>query len=89
MKEAKTKKAAALSYNRDKDIAPKVVAKGKGYVAQAIIEKAEEANVPIYKDAHLAEQLNQLAVGTDIPEHLYDVVAQVLIFIARIDSKGR
>lgn len=89
MNGGKVKKAAALSYNSQSDTAPKVVAKGKGYVAEAIINKAEASNVPVYQDEKLAEQLNQLSVGADIPEHLYDVVAQVLIFIAKIDAKGR
>lgn len=89
MGEKKVKKAAALSYNIREDMAPKVVAKGKGYVAEAIIDKAEAAQIPVYQDEKLADQLNQLSVGADIPEHLYDVVAQVLIFIAKIDGKGR
>lgn len=89
MKDKKVKKAAALSYNIGQDLAPKVIAKGKGYVAEAIIDKAAAAQIPVYKDEKLADQLNQLSVGADIPEHLYDVVAQVLIFIAKIDGKGR
>ncbi len=84
---AKLKKAAALRYDSSTQTAPKVVAKGKGYVADAIIQRGEEANVPIYKDQKLADQLEHLDIGTEIPTYLYDLVAQVLVFIAKMDQK--
>lgn len=84
---AKSKKATALKYNSATENAPKVVAKGKGYVADAIIKRGEEANVPIYKDQKLADQLEHLDIGTEIPGYLYDLVAQVLVFIAKMDKK--
>lgn len=80
------KKAAALKYHSDSDRAPKVIAKGKGHVAQAIIQRGEENEVPVYEDPKLAEQLERLSLGEEIPPYLYDVVAQVLVFIARLDK---
>lgn len=83
----KLKKATALKYNSATENAPKVIAKGKGYVADAIIKQGEEANVPIYKDQKLSDQLEHLDIGTEIPAYLYDLVAQVLVFIAKMDKK--
>lgn len=83
---AETKKAAALKYHSDSDRAPKVVAKGKGHVAKAIISRAEENQIPVYEDPKLADQLEKLSLGEEIPPYLYDVVAQVLVFIARLDK---
>lgn len=84
MKKKKIKKAVALQYNRD-DRAPKVIALGKGLVADKILEKAKEENVPIYNDPKLAETLNQLNIGDEIPPALYEVVAEILIFVSDLD----
>lgn len=81
------KKAAALKYDKDKDLAPKVSATGKGYVAKNIIDKAKENNVPIIEDASLVELLAQLNVNEKIPEELYSVVAEVFAFIYETDKK--
>lgn len=87
MTQSKTKKAAALKYNSATENAPKVIAKGKGYVADAILKRGEEANIPVYQDARLVDQLERLELGTEIPPYLYDLVAQVLVFIAKMDQK--
>lgn len=79
-------KAVALKYRTENDIAPKVVATGKGNIAKKIIEKGVEKKIPIYEDEKLANQLSQMEIGTYIPENLYEAVAQVLIFIAEVDS---
>ncbi|MFZ5966362.1 MAG: EscU/YscU/HrcU family type III secretion system export apparatus switch protein [Bacillota bacterium] len=82
--------AAAIRYNTETDSAPVVVAKGKGEVAKKIKEVAAEANIPTYKDEKLARQLNHLALGEEIPPELYQVVAEILAFIIRLDtSEGR
>lgn len=80
------KVAAALSYKAGEDNAPKVVAKGKGEIAKKIIEKAKEAKIPVYKDENLAQSLVHLSLGSEIPVELYDVVAQVLAFIGRMED---
>lgn len=84
--EHKIKKAAALSYTPGKDGAPKVIASGKGVIAEKIIEKAREAKVPVYEDEHLAEALSHISLGEEIPRELYEVVAEVLAFISRLDE---
>ncbi len=78
------KKAAALKYDMG-DSAPRVVAKGKGKVAEKILEKAAENDVPIHNDPELAHMLNLLELGEQIPQELYDVVARILIFVAEMD----
>lgn len=79
--------AAALRYHPDKDQAPVIVAGGKGRVADFIKEVATENDIPIYKDENLAQALVQLGVGAQIPEELYEVVAEILIFVAKIDKR--
>ena len=83
----KIKKAAALSYEPGEAKAPKVVASGKGVMAEKIIEKAKEARIPVYEDERLAEALTDIKLGSEIPYELYEVVAEVLAFISRLDGK--
>ena len=78
------RKAAALRYSPG-DIAPKVVARGAGTTAEKILLKAEENNVTVYKNPKLAEELNMIDIGDSIPPELYEVVAQILVFIDKID----
>ena len=81
----KDKKAIALSYS-GKEKAPRVLARGKGYVAQNILEKAKEEKVPIHKDEKLAGQLSSIEIGDFIPPELYEVVSQVLTFVGDMDE---
>lgn len=81
------KVAAALKYNINEDDAPKLVGKGKGIIAENIIDKAKENKIPIYEDERLANQLEYLELGQEIPSELYEAVAEILVFIAKIDSK--
>ena len=74
------KTAVALKYEKG-DAAPKILATGKGYVAEQIIEKAKETDVPFYKDNELAETLSKLNIGDSIPPELYEVVAEILVFV--------
>ncbi|MCH4888709.1 flagellar biogenesis protein [Acidaminobacter sp. JC074] len=83
----KKKIATALKYDSEKQIAPELVAKGKGVVAENIIKVAEEAGVKTYEDELLSQQLYNLSIGDTIPEELYHVVAKVLTFIAQMDQK--
>jgi len=79
--------AAALKYEMDEGKAPMVVASGKGEAAEKIIELAETSGVPLHSDDALAEVLTSLEVGTEIPEELYQAVAQVLAFVWQLDKK--
>lgn len=80
-------KAVALHYNR-KEHAPRVVAKGGGVIAERILEEAENADVAVYQDAQLVEELTRMDLGEHIPPELYEVVAQVLIFINDLDRSA-
>jgi len=84
-KNIQNKTAVALSYEAG-DMAPKILATGKGYVAEKIIEVAKEENVPIHKDEKLAETLSKLEIGDYIPKELYGVVAEILVFVDRVES---
>ena len=83
----KNKRAAALEYKPDKDIAPKVTATGKGLIAEMIIAKAHENGVPIVENPPLAELLVDIPLGTEIPIELYEVVAEILVQILALDLK--
>ncbi|MCI9416480.1 MAG: flagellar biosynthesis protein FlhB [Eubacterium sp.] len=80
----KVKTAVALSYEPG-DTAPKILASGKGELAERIIEKGKEGNVPLYKDNKLANTLSKLEIGDSIPPELYDVVAEILVFVDDMD----
>ncbi|MEA4848780.1 MAG: EscU/YscU/HrcU family type III secretion system export apparatus switch protein [Clostridiaceae bacterium] len=80
----KLKKAAALSYEGGDD-APKIIALGKGEIAHNIIETAKKNNVPIFENSGLADALLRLDIGRQIPQELYTVVAEVLVYISRLD----
>lgn len=81
----KVKQAIALEYNPSED-APKVVASGRGLLAERIIEKAKESDVPIHRDDKLADTLSRLEIGEMIPPELYEVVAEILIFVDSMDK---
>ncbi len=84
----KNKTAVALEYEKD-DVAPKVIATGKGYLADRIIKRAKEAEVPIHQDEKLAKSLSMLDLGEYIPPELYSVVAEVLIFVDGLEQIKR
>lgn len=85
----KSKTAVAVTYDPS-DSAPKVVASGKGYLADKIIEKAKESDIPIHKDDKLANTLSKLEIGELIPPELYEVVAEILVFVDNMDHiKGK
>lgn len=81
----KLKKAAALSYEMG-ETAPTVTAMGKGEVALRIIKTAKENNVPVFENSGLVDTLLQLEIGDQIPAELYGVVAEVLVFISKVDK---
>ncbi len=87
MEEKKKKKQAiALSYDPKENSAPTVVATGMGALADRIIEKAKEEAVPVHEDDKLAETLSRLDIGEAIPPELYEVVAEILVFVDAMDK---
>ncbi|MBD8031736.1 EscU/YscU/HrcU family type III secretion system export apparatus switch protein [Solibacillus merdavium] len=83
------KEAIALSYDSQKSSGPTVIAKGKGKIADNILEQATMHDVPIYEDPNLVELLGQLDLNTSIPEELYQAVAEVFAFIYHLDDKHK
>ncbi len=81
----KQKQAIALSYDPEQD-APKVVASGKGALADKIIEKAKEADVPVHRYDKSADTLSRLEIGDAIPPELYEAVAEILVFVDAMDK---
>jgi flagellar biosynthesis protein len=83
----KKPRAVALKYEKEKDAAPRIVAKGRGFVAQKIMETARAHRVPLYEDKNLVQVLEALDLETEIPAELYRAVAEVLAFIYRLNGK--
>lgn len=81
----KPKQAIALSYDPE-DAAPRVVASGRGALAERIIEKAMESDVPVHEDSRLADTLSRLEIGDAIPPELYEAVAEILVFVDAMDK---
>ncbi|KGR80371.1 EscU/YscU/HrcU family type III secretion system export apparatus switch protein [Ureibacillus manganicus] len=81
------KEAIALSYDPNENSSPKVIAKGKGKIAENILENANLHNVPVFEDPNLVELLGQLDLNEAIPEDLYQAVAEVFAFIYRLDEQ--
>ena len=79
-----TAKAVALQYGPE-DTAPVVVASGMGYLAEKIVETAQESGVPIYEDNSLATILAQLKLGEEIPEGLYQAIVELYVYFLKFD----
>jgi flagellar biosynthesis protein len=86
MTSPKPPKAVALRYECSKNAAPQVVA-GPGHVAESIMAIAREHHVPLVEDRNLVEVLEALDINLEIPPELYRAVAEVLVFIYRINGK--
>lgn len=85
----KRKLAAALTYRDDQHLAPVVSAKGKGLIAEKIIEEAERSQVPVMQDASLVEILGELEINRAIPNELYQAVAEIFAFVYSIDQQEK
>lgn len=81
----KPRQAIALSYDPEEE-APRVIASGRGELAERIIERAKEAEVPVHRDDKLADTLSRLEIGDMIPPELYEVVAEILVFVDAMDK---
>ena len=81
--------AVALGYDPDHESAPKVVATGKGEIAKRIVEIAKQHGVHIHQDAALAERLAMLELESMIPSELYQIVAELLLFVYKLDDQWK
>lgn len=82
----KHKKTVALKYNKNTDQAPKIIATGKGSIAEKIIKKAREENIPIKEDKDIVQVLAELNIGDEIPKELYTVIAEILSFFYKLED---
>jgi flagellar biosynthesis protein len=80
--------AVAIKYDKEKDQAPRVVAKGLRFKAEKILALAKEYDVPVMRNVPLANALVRIEVGEPIPEDLYDAVAEVLNFVYALQKEG-
>ena len=79
-------KAVSLQYKKGKNAAPKVTAKGQGWMADRIIIMAQENNIPIREDKDLLHLLSEIDVGQEVPESLYKVVAELLAWVYQLNQ---
>lgn len=80
------KAAVALKYDRESMLAPRIVAKGRGLVAERLIGLAQQNGVPIVEDKLLVDMLDALNVNQEIPGELYQVVAEILVAVYRAET---
>ena len=80
-------KAVALKYNKEKNQAPVVSAKGEGRTAQKIIQIAKENGVAIKKDEDLIELLSKVELDKEIPPQMYKAIAEIFSFVYSITKK--
>ncbi|MBI2435630.1 MAG: EscU/YscU/HrcU family type III secretion system export apparatus switch protein [Candidatus Hydrogenedentes bacterium] len=85
--ELQKRRAVALRYNQEQDSAPKLIAKGRGLLAERIIALAREHHIHIQEDPDLVAVLSTLDLNTEIPEDLYRAVAEVLAFVYRLNQR--
>ncbi len=81
------KSAVAVQYNKETDRAPRVVAKGKGAIAEKILEMARKNGIPMHEDPDLIEILSKLDLGQEIPPEMYKLIAEVLVFVYKSNNK--
>jgi flagellar biosynthesis protein FlhB len=81
--------AVALRYDREAMAAPRVTAKGGGEVAREMLKLAREHEVPVVRDVPLAHALFEVQEGRYVPRELYEAIAEVLLFAARLRQAGR
>lgn len=79
-------KAVALRYRPGMDESPQVAAKGRGHVAEKILELARDNKIPIRQDKDLVQVLSLLDLEEEIPPSLYKAVAEILAFIYRMNQ---
>ncbi len=80
------RRAAALRHEPGRGDAPSVVARGEGHVADRILEIARQHDIPVHHDAGLVDVLSRLDLEREIPTELYQVVAELLVFIYRMQA---
>jgi len=79
--------SVALRYRQGKDRAPQVTAKGRGRIAEKIIQEAKAHGIPVREDPFLMEALMGVDLYREIPAEVYKVVAEIYVFLHRLRSQ--
>ena len=82
------RQAVALRYDHQKNHAPCVLAKGSGYIAEKIIQAAQQYDIPLVQDPVAGEILTRVDLGTEIPPEFYQAVAEILAFVYRLNDNN-
>ena len=88
MPERPPPRATALRYESGSEGAPRVVATGRGLIAERILDEAERNGVPVRRDPALAQALAGLEIGHEVPEELWAAVAETLAWAYRLDARA-
>ncbi|MBQ7704978.1 MAG: EscU/YscU/HrcU family type III secretion system export apparatus switch protein [Selenomonadaceae bacterium] len=80
-------KAVALKYDMQTDVAPRVIAKGKGHVAEHILATAQKNSIPVYQNKTLVNMLMALEIDREIPPELYKAIAEVMAYVYKMDKE--
>lgn len=87
-REVNGQSAAVIRYEDGKDDVPKVVAHGRGTIANQIIALAQENNIPLQEDSLLVGNLIDMDLGESIPPQLYSVIAEILLMIEEMEQEA-
>lgn len=82
-------KAVALTYQKNQDNAPRVIASGRGLLAQNIITKAKDFNIPLFCNKNLVDSLLEIQINEEIPQILYDSVVEVFIWLSLLEKNAQ
>ncbi len=82
------KQAVALKYDAEQDRAPRVIAKGRGHVAENIMAAAQKNTIPVYQNKTLVNMLMALEIDREVPPELYRAIAEVMAYVYRMDKKA-
>ncbi len=80
--------AVAIRYDRERENAPRVVAKGRGVIAQQLMAIAKKHAVPVYQNQTVTQLLMAVELDREIPPELYQAVANVLAYVYRLDGRA-
>ena len=89
MESDKMNKAVAMKYKTYQDNAPKIVAKGKGVIADKIIQKAKKFNISIFQNEELTDLLMNVELNQEIPEELYQSVIELFLWLHKTEKKAQ
>ena len=88
-KDKENLQAIAIKYDASKKKAPTIVASGRGRIATEILTLAEKNEIPMIEDEKLSKLLSSLKIKSEIPPHLFKLVAEILAFIFFLEQKAK